>query len=204
MPRTMFYIHGFSPPFSFFPPFSKTILIDQSWPANLISVVIYQKPKLLHVLEAHTVCEEGRSSQQDGWAPDQHLCIPGAHALNNGASEQLIQEHCPGLSGKSHLAEKCHKKRGIISGSIPFLFIRSHVFMWISHFMELRTLTVSLKIDLHFRKRNLSVSSEKLMDFAQCILKFFFSSPSPIFMKYSWIISSMCKPSTAFRILRHT
>lgn len=32
------------------------------------------------------------------------------------------------------------KKKGIISDSIQFLFLRIHVFMWISHFTELRTL----------------------------------------------------------------
>lgn len=53
-------------------------------------MVIYQEPKLPHVLEAHAVCEEGPSPQQGGGAPVQHLRIPEAHSLNNGASKQLI------------------------------------------------------------------------------------------------------------------
>lgn len=53
-------------------------------------MVIYQEPKLPHVLEAHTVFEEGLSAQQGGGTPVQHLCVPVAHALNNGASKQLI------------------------------------------------------------------------------------------------------------------
>lgn len=56
-------------------------------------MVIYQEPKLPHVLEAHTVCEEGLAPQQGGWAPVQHLCISEAHALTNGASKQLTQEN---------------------------------------------------------------------------------------------------------------
>lgn len=74
----------------FIPSFLKTTLIDQSWPANLINMVIYHEPKLPHVLETHTVCEEGWFPQQGSLAPVQCLCIPEAHALNNGAPKQLI------------------------------------------------------------------------------------------------------------------
>lgn len=92
--------------------FSKSVLTDHSPLVGLIQVGLYREHKLPHVLEVHTEHENNRSPQQELSACSASPpCIRGAHVLNNSASRQLIQEHFPGLTVKSHFVQNCTKRR---------------------------------------------------------------------------------------------
>lgn len=145
-------------------------------------------------------CKRGRIASAGRLSTCSAALPPRTHAPNNGASKQLTPNISQGSVGRATYCKNATEKR-ITRGSIQFLFLKNQVFMWISHFMELRTLQMSLKIDLHLRERNLSVGSGKLTEFCTMYLETLILESLFNFYEITCI---MCTPSTALKICRHT